>query len=163
MTSIPSGSQDTVWDPSTCLMGQMSSCFVLNDVMTDIQARLLYELGPNQYAVNWLEIAELSDLRSKFMLHYDAKCYKELTCIDLSSNKMNGKFSGSCLTCDNFKEAFNSVGSIQALYPFLNYLSSNQEYLDLICNEWMANAKLKNEADKSSNTLSRKSSFEGKK
>jgi hypothetical protein len=103
VTSIPSGSQDTVWEPSTCLGGHMSSCFVLHDIVSDLQVRLLYELGPNQYSLNWLDIVELSDIKTKLTLHYDAKCCKELTCLDLSPNKLNGKFSGSCLSRDNFK------------------------------------------------------------
>ena len=103
VTSIPSGSQDTVWDPSTCLMGQMSSCFALHDTMSEFQARLLYEIGPNQYAFNWLDIVELNDFKTKILFHYDAKCCKDLTCLDLSPNKMFGKFSGLCLSCDNFK------------------------------------------------------------
>ena len=103
VTSIPAGSQDTVWDVSTCLMGQMSSCFALYDTMTDIQARLLYELGPNQYSINWLDIAELSDFKNKFLFHYDAKCCKDLTCTDLSPNRLCAKFSGVRLSCDNFK------------------------------------------------------------
>ena len=101
--TIPSGSQDTVWDPSTCLIGQMSTCFVLHDVISDIQARLIYELGPNQYAINWLDLPELTDLKSKFVFHYDAKCSKDLNCIDLSANKLSGKFSGENFTCNNFR------------------------------------------------------------
>lgn len=103
MTSIPSGSQDTVWDPSTCLMGSMSSCFALHDTITDIQARLLYELGPNQFSLNWLDIQEMSDFKAKFLFHYDAKCAKDLICYDLSPNRLNGKYSGLNLSCDNFK------------------------------------------------------------
>ena len=103
VTSIPSGSQDTVWDPSTCLKGSMSSCFALYDTITDIQARLLYELGPNQFSFNWLDIQEMSDLKAKFLFHYDAKCAKDLTCYDLSPNKLCGKYSGTNLSCDNFK------------------------------------------------------------
>ena len=141
VTTIPAGSQDTVWDVSTCLMGQMSSCFCLHDTITDVQVRLLYELGPNQYYLNWLDIIELSDLKQKFLFHYDAKCCKDLTCFDLSSNKLAGKFSGSCLSCDNFKESLNSIGSIQLFYPLFHYLSSNSEYYDLVVNEWMTNAQ----------------------
>lgn len=81
----------------------MSSCFVMHDVITDLQARLLYELGPNQYALNWLDIVEMSDLKSKFLFHYDAKCTKDLTCFDLSHNRLTGKFTGLILSCDNFK------------------------------------------------------------
>lgn len=103
MTTIPAGSQDTVWDPPTCLMGQMSSCFVLHDVISDFQVRLLYELGPNQYAFNWLDIVEMSDLKNKLVLHYDAKCARDLICFDLSSNRLNGKFTGSIVSCENFK------------------------------------------------------------
>ena len=103
ITSVPSGSQDAVWESSTCLMGQMSSCFVLNEVLSDIQARLLYEIGPNQFSINWLDIPELSELRNSILFHYDAKCSKDLTCIDLSPMKLNGKFTGHALSCDNFK------------------------------------------------------------
>lgn len=141
VTSIPSNSQDTVWDVSTCLMGQMSSCFVLHDTITDIQARLLHELGPNNFYINWLDIVELNDLKSKFLFNYDAKCCKDLTCFDLSSNKLNGKFSGEIMSCSNFKESLNAIGSIQAFYPMLNYLATNPEYSDLISNEWFVNAK----------------------
>lgn len=87
-------------------MGQMSSCFVLHDAISSLQARLLYELGPNQYTLNWLDIVELNDLKTKFLFHYDAKCCKDLTCYDLSQNnmiKLHGKFSGLSLSCDNFK------------------------------------------------------------
>ncbi|CAF0785781.1 unnamed protein product [Brachionus calyciflorus] len=141
VTSVPAGSQDTVWDPSTCLTGKMSSCFILHDVISDIQARLLHELGPNQYSINWLDIIELSDFKSKFVLHYDAKCVKDLTCLDLSGNKLYGKFGGHVMSCDNFKESLNSIGSVHLFYPLLNYLSSNQEYVDLVNNEWIANSK----------------------
>ena len=108
VTTIPSGSQDTVWDSPTCLMGHLSSCFVLSDIISDLQVRLLYELGPNQYALNWLDIVEMSDIKSKMVLHYDAKCARDLTCYDLSHNRINGKFSGSTVSCDNFKVRFFS-------------------------------------------------------
>jgi hypothetical protein len=83
VTSIPSGSQDTVFEPSTCLMGQMSSCLALHDTISEFQARLLYELGPNQFSLNWLDIVELSDFKTKFLFHYDAKCCRDLTCFYL--------------------------------------------------------------------------------
>ncbi len=119
--SIPSGTQDTVWDPSTCLIGQMSSCFALHDTLTDVQARLIYELGPNQFSINWLDLTELNDLKTKFVFHYDAKCSKDLNCIDLSFNKLSGKFSGEMFICNNFRESLNSIGSVQIFYPLLNY------------------------------------------
>ena len=40
------------------------------------------------------------------------------------------------------KESLNSIGSMQIFYPLLNYLSSNQEYYDLVTNEWSENAKI---------------------
>jgi len=186
VTSIPSGSQDTVFDPSTCLMGQMSSCFALHDTITEFQARLLYELGPNQFSLNWLDIVEFNDFKTKFLFHYDAKCCKDLTCFDLSSNinsytganitklqqnnsspNNNGKFSGFCLSCDNFTESLNSIGSIQVFFPLLNYLSSNQDYVDLVTNEWSNNAKHSSFNDGSlvahekGKNLPKKSSFDG--
>ena len=78
VSTIPSSSQDTVWDPSTSLMGQMASCFILYETITDVQARLLYELGPNNYYINWLDIIELNDIKQKLLLYYDAKCVKDL-------------------------------------------------------------------------------------
>ena len=184
VTSIPSGSQDTVWDPSTCLMGQMSSCFSLHDTITDFQARLLYELGPNQYGLNWLDIMELNDFKTKFLFHYDAKCCRDLTCFDLSqvfnnisganSNKIlpnnssgnnsNGKFSGLCLSCENFTESLNSIGSIQIFFPLLNYLASNQDYVDLVTNDWNSNARNSSIAENGANDtdkVRKKSSFDG--
>ncbi len=169
VTSIPNSSQDTVWDPSTSLMGQMSSCFVLHDVISEIQARLLYELGPNNYYINWLDILELNDLKPKFLFHYDPKCTRDLTCVDLSPNRMNGKFSGTVISCDNFKESLNSIGSIQLFYPLLNYLATNQEYIDLTVNIWFQKAanlnneeftQLKQQTKQSLNTALRKSSFD---
>jgi hypothetical protein len=136
ISSIPYGSQDAVWEASTCLMGQMSSCFVMHDTINNIQVRLLYELGPNYNYSNWLEIKELSDLRSKILFHYDAKCTKNFSIFDLSQNKILAKFTGQCFSRDNFKESFNSIGSIQVFYPFFNYISSNPEYLDLVLNQW---------------------------
>lgn len=94
MTSIPSGTQDYVWEASSTLSGQMSSCFVLHDILTDSQIKLLYSLGPNQYNLNLLEMVELSDLKLKFMFYYDAKCCKEDVCYDLSMKNMNSKFIG---------------------------------------------------------------------
>lgn len=76
---------------------------MLHDVITDLQARLLYELGPNQYSINWLDLAEMSDLKAKFVFHYDAKCTRDLTCFDLSTNKFTAKFAGLILSCDNFR------------------------------------------------------------
>jgi hypothetical protein len=149
---------------STCLMGQMSSCFILHDTVTDAQARLLYELGPNSYYINWLDIIELSDLRAKMVLQYDAKCVKDLTCVDLSPSKMSGKFSGSVMACENFKESLNAVGSIQVFFPLLNYLATNTEYGELIANEWFSNAKVntQNATSPFQNLAAlRKSSFDG--
>ena len=93
-TSIPCGTQDYVWESSAPLSGQMSSCFVLHDAITDAQIKLLHSLGPNQYNINWLEVNELSDLRSKFMFYYDAKCCKDDTVYDLSMRNANAKFIG---------------------------------------------------------------------
>ena len=114
-----------MWDASTCLMGQMSSCFTLHETISDIQARLLYELGPNQFSINWLDIQELSDLKPKFVFHYDAKCTKDLTAYDLSPNKLCGKFSGLSLSCDNFKVLFylNSISSYLYLHVMKHILA----------------------------------------
>lgn len=65
-----------------------------------------------------------------------------------------------------FKESLNTIGSLQIFYPLLNYLSSNQDYVDLVTNEWSANAKAAylndNSNDKSKfKYLPRKSSFDG--
>ncbi len=158
--SIPSGTQDTVWDPSTCLIGQMSSCFALHDTLTDVQARLIYELGPNQFSINWLDLTELNDLKTKFVFHYDAKCSKDLNCIDLSFNKLSGKFSGEMFICNNFRESLNSIGSVQIFYPLLNYLSSNQEYYDLVVNEWASKEQSVNSVEVDLKRMSRKSSFD---
>ncbi len=110
-TSIPNGTQDIVWESSTSLCGQLSSCFVLHEILTDVQIKVLYSLGPNQYNLNWLELNELNDLRSKFMFYYDAKCCKEDNCYDLSMRNANGKFTGKryrlkCLkvSCDGLIE-----------------------------------------------------------
>lgn len=84
-------------------MGQLSSCFVLHDVISELQARLLYELGPNQYAFNWLDIVEMSELKNKLVFHYDAKCARDLICYDLSHNRLTGKFTGPTISCENFK------------------------------------------------------------
>ena len=154
VTSIPSGSQDTVWDAPTCLMGQMSMCFALHSTLSDMQARILYELGPKQYAINWLEIAELSDLKTKFLFHYDAKCCKDMTCYDLSANKLSGKFSGSCFSSYNFKESLNSIGSVHLFYPIFHYLSSNGDYDDLVTHEWTSNAHLEYDDDDSDAEMS---------
>ena len=128
VTAIPSSALDTVWDPSTCLQGQMSSCFVLHDVITDVQARLLYELGPNHYYINWLDIVELNDLKAKFLFHYDAKCVKDLTCVDLSASRLNGRFSGAVASCANFKESLNAIGSIQVRFLLNTFLLALAEY-----------------------------------
>jgi hypothetical protein len=159
-------------------MGQLSSCFILHDTLTDTQARLLYELGPNNFYINWLDIVELSELRGKMLLHYDAKCVKDLTCVDLSASRggvtttavataaMSGKFTGAVVTCSNFKESLNAIGSVQVLFPLLNYLATSGEYAELVANDWMASARL-NAADRAAMTpfqqltAFRKSSFDG--
>lgn len=119
MTAIPTGSQDTVWDPPTCLMGQLSSCFVLHDVITDLQVRLLYELGPNQYAFNWLDIVEMADIKNKLVLQYDAKCARDLVCFDLSPNRLTGRFTGATISCENFKVISNNKIQKFILLEFL--------------------------------------------
>ncbi|RNA18008.1 neurobeachin [Brachionus plicatilis] len=141
MASIPAGSQDTIWEASTSLTGKMSSCFVLHDVLSEIQARLLHAIGPNQYSINWLDMLELSDLKSKFVFHFDAKCVKGPACLDLSSNKVSARFSATIVSSSNFKESLNSIGSVHIFYPLLNYLSSNQDYIELVLQEWISNSK----------------------
>ncbi len=138
VTSIPAGSQDTVWDKSTSIMGQMSSCFCLHDTVSDHQARLIYELGPNQFALNWLDLHELADVKAKLLFHYDAKCARQFICTDLSpTSHLPGKFSGTQLSCDNFKEALNSIGSVQILYvPLLHYIATQSDYCELVTTEW---------------------------
>ncbi|RMZ98634.1 hypothetical protein BpHYR1_031472, partial [Brachionus plicatilis] len=118
MASIPAGSQDTIWEASTSLTGKMSSCFVLHDVLSEIQARLLHVIGPNQYSINWLDMLELSDLKSKFVFHSD-----------------------TIVSSSNFKESLNSIGNVHIFYPLLNYLSSNQDYIELVLQEWISNSK----------------------
>ncbi len=119
-------------------MGQMSSCFCLHDTITDHQARLIYELGPNQFALNWLDLHELSDIKLKLLFHYDAKCARQFTCTDLSpSGHLSGKFSGIQLSSDNFKDALNSIGSVQILYvPLLHYIATQSDYCELVTSEW---------------------------
>jgi hypothetical protein len=81
---------------------------------------------------------------------------------------MSGKFSGENFVCDNFRESLNSIGSVKIFYPLLNYLSSNQEYYDLILNEWSSLPQEKSEnisaeidlIISNKKKISRKSSFD---
>jgi hypothetical protein len=131
ITSIPSGTQDYVWESSTTICGQISSCFVLHEILTEAQIKLLYNLGPNQYNLNLLEISELSDLKSKFMFYYDAKCCKEDICYDLSMKNINSTFNGKRYRLNCLKDSLNAIGGIEIFFPLLNHLSQNRAYLDL--------------------------------
>lgn len=168
MASVPAGSQDLIWGASASLIGKMSSCFVLHDVLTEVQARMLHSIGPNQYAINWIDLIELSDLKTKLLFHYDAKCVTDSTCLDLSSNKIPASFSGSIVTCNNFKESLNSIGSVHIFYPLLNYLSSNQDYIELVLNEWINNSKKLKSLENAQNyqeenkIITKRSLFDGK-
>lgn len=69
---------------------------------------------------------------------------------------------------NNSKESLNSIGSVQIFYPLLNYLSSNQDYYDLVCNAWSSHSKQTNlnhlntsqDSSKPKINLPRKSSFD---
>lgn len=103
ITSIPTGTQDIVWEMSTCIQGQLSSCFILYELLTEAQIKLIYSLGPNQYNLNWLELNDLSDLKQKFMFYYDAKCCKVNICYDLAMHSFNAEFVGKRYALKNFK------------------------------------------------------------
>ena len=109
----------------------MSSCFVLHEVLTEAQIKILYNLGPNQYNLNLLEISELSDLKLKFMFYYDAKCCKEDICYDLSMKNINSNFNGKRYRLNCLKDSLNAIGGIEIFFPLLNHLSHNKAYLDL--------------------------------
>lgn len=60
-----------------------------------------------------------------------------------------------------FQESLNAIGSVQLFYPLLNYLSSSQEYLDLVLNDWSQTSKNEDGSQKNKSSTARKSMFDG--
>jgi hypothetical protein len=107
ITSVVNGTQDMIWDTSSCLYGHLSSCIVLHDILNQIQIKMLHQLGPNFYGVCNNEIAELVDIKSKIVFYYDAKCCKDNICTDLSMHGLHGEFGGERYRLNTFKVFFD--------------------------------------------------------
>ena len=82
----------------------MSSCFALNDVLTESQIRILYEIGPNDfYNDRWLDTVELNDLKQKFVFYYSNKCIRDDICYDLSMHSLHAHFIGDSYSLKTVK------------------------------------------------------------
>ena len=103
VSSIPCGTQDLVWDTSTCLLGQLSCCFALHDQLQENQVKILHRMGPNTDEFGNTEVTELHDLKAKLMFYYHAKYANDSTCFDLSHHNMNAELHGKYFTLNSFK------------------------------------------------------------
>ncbi|KAE8751100.1 hypothetical protein FOCC_FOCC002185 [Frankliniella occidentalis] len=90
--SFQAGLQDAVWGSAGCLRGQLGTAALLQDALGPMQARLLFQQGPNWRGLfSSEEGADLSDLVNRLVFCFSpAACWDNL-CLDLApGNKYDG-------------------------------------------------------------------------
>ncbi|XP_064646322.1 neurobeachin-like protein 1 isoform X2 [Lineus longissimus] len=122
VTTIPAGTQDTVWGTPICLKGRLGSVCVFQDALQPGQVKGLYSLGPNCLTPFRSDESEIAELGNKVLVYYNAKACMNGSCLDLSPNQHHGQFTGTqCVTWD-IKDVINCVGGIQVLFPLLEHV-----------------------------------------
>ncbi|KAK3926892.1 Neurobeachin-like protein 1, partial [Frankliniella fusca] len=119
--SFQAGLQDAVWGAAGCLRGQLGTAALLQDALGPMQARLLFQQGPNWRGLfSSEEGADLSDLVNRLVFCFSpASCWDNL-CLDLApGNKYDGHVLATQCSTLGIKTAVNGIGGIHVVFPIL--------------------------------------------